>query len=256
MSKLTNIFNPETESLDDLLIGGMRLIQPLRGYRFSIDAVLLAYFPQLIGVKEAVDLGTGHAIIPHLLSYRKPDLKIIGVEIQAEMLSRAERSVKYNSLQQRIRIIKGDIKNISEVLHPSFADIVTCNPPFWKKGSGHLSQNLEKAVARHEILVDLEQIIAAARYILIPGGKLCIIYTCDRLQEVLQLFSTQRIAANRIRFIHSCLDEKAKLFLLEGEKDGNRLPKILPPLIIYTEQGKYSQEITQMYNLIDGEDRS
>ncbi|HNX28887.1 MAG TPA: tRNA1(Val) (adenine(37)-N6)-methyltransferase [Syntrophomonadaceae bacterium] len=250
MSEPTNIIDTRTESLDDLIIGGMSLIQPLSGYRFSLDAVLLAYFPDLSGIATAVDLGTGHAIIPHLLTFRQPELKIIGIEIQTEMLERAERSIKYNRLQKQIKLLQGDIKEIEKILTPACAQLVVCNPPFWKKGNGRLSQNQEQAIARHEILVDLQQIIAAAKYILVPGGKLCLIHTCDRLQEVIQITSAGKITAGKIRFVHSRLDEKAKLFLFEGEKERSKTPEILPPLVIYDQEGNYSQEISQMYNLI------
>lgn len=245
-----DIINQQMESLDDLLIGGMSLIQPLNGYRFSIDAVLLAYFPQLKGVKNAIDLGTGHAIIPHLLSYRDPAVKILGIEIQENMFLRAKRSIEYNHLEHRISLLKGDIKEIKEFMPPECAQLVTCNPPFWKKNSGAISRNVEQAAARHEILVDTEQIIAAARHILVPGGKLCIIHICERLQEILQLYHMHQIAVKRIRFIHSRVDEAAKLFLLEGEKGGHQPLAILPPLIIYERPNKYSQEILRIYNMI------
>ncbi len=249
MSGYSHIIDPLTESLDDLIIGGMRLIQPLSGYRFSIDAVLLAYFPNLVGIETVIDLGAGHAIIPHLLASRKSGLKITGIEIQQEMLQRAERSIKYNHLQEQIKLINGDIKKIENILPPACAQLVLSNPPFWKRGSGHLSQNQEQAIARHEVMVDLQQIITAARYILVPGGKLCLIHICDRWQEVLELTAANNISASRIRFVHSRVNEKAKLFLFEGERAGHKPCEILPPLIIYDQQGIYSEEILEIYHL-------
>jgi len=249
VSEYSHIIDPLTESLDDLIIGGMRLIQPLSGYRFSMDSVLLAYFPNLIGIETVIDLGTGHAIIPHLLASRKAGLKITGLEIQQEMLQRAERSIKYNHLQKQIKLIKGDIKEIENILPPACVQLVLCNPPFWKRGSGHLSQNQEQAIARHELMVDLQQIIAAACYILVPGGKLCLIHICDRWQEVIKITAANNLSASRIRFVHSRVNEKAKLFLFEGEKAGHKRCEILPPLIIYDQKGNYSEEILKIYNL-------
>lgn len=241
--------DPLTESLDDLIIGGMRLIQPLSGYRFSMDAVLLSFFPDLNGIETAIDLGTGHAIIPHLLAFRQPGLKVIGLEIQPAMLQRAERSIKHNRLQEQIKLINADIKEVKKILPPACAQLVICNPPFWKKGSGRLSQNQEQAAARHEITVNLQQIISMAQYILVPGGKLCLIHICERWQEVLELAVANNMPASRIRFIHSRINEEAKLFLFEGKKAGNKPPVILPPLLIYDHKGNYSEEIASIYNL-------
>ncbi len=247
MSEYSHVIDPLKESLDDLIIGGMRLIQPLSGYRFSMDAVLLSYYPDLSGVETAVDMGTGYAIIPHLLAFRQPTLKIIGIDIQPEMLQRAERSVKYNGLQNQIKLINVDIKEIGKLLSPACVQLVICNPPFWKKGSGDLNQNREQAIARHEINVDLQQIISASHHLLAPGGKLCLIHVCDRWQEVLEITAANNIHASRLRFVHSRANEKAKLFLFEGEKGGKKAAAIMPPLIIYDQEGKYSEEVADIY---------
>lgn len=253
MSDNPGIINPHTETLDDLVIGGMKLIQPVQGYRFSLDAVLLAHFPRLNGIAQAVDLCAGHAVIPHLLSFRDPAIKITGIEIQENMFLRARRSIELNHLQHRITLIRGDVKEIKQFLPPEYAQLVTCNPPFWKKNSGKINRNSEEAQARHEILIDIEQIIAAARYVLAPGGKLCIIHISQRLPEILGLFERYKLKVARLRFIHSKSHEKARLFLLEGEKDGSRPGEILPPLIIYEPEGGYSQEILNMYGLQTGD---
>lgn len=248
MLEYNPVIDPGAESLDDLIVGGMGLIQPLKGYRFSLDAVLLSFFPELNGIKTAIDIGTGNGIIPHLLAFRQPDLKIIGLDIQAAMLERAERSTIYNGLQEQISFINADIKEISKFLPPDCTQLVICNPPFWKKGSGYWSRNQEQAIARHEITVDLQQIISAAGYILVPGGKLCLIHISDRYEEVLAAAAAHNIQASRLRFIHSRVNEKAKLFLFEGVKEGSQAAKIMPPLIIYDENNNYCGEIAAIYN--------
>jgi tRNA1Val (adenine37-N6)-methyltransferase len=175
--------NYEAESIDDLILGNMKIIQPRQGYRFSIDSVILAFFADAGKAKQAVDLGTGSGVIPLLLAYQNQDLKIIGIEIMVAAADRARRSVAYNGLADRINIVDGDIKNINSLLPPGTADLVVANPPFWKKGEGRISQNPEQAVARHEVKVELPEIIAAAAYLLALRGRLCMIHRADIAAE-------------------------------------------------------------------------
>jgi len=234
------------ESLDYVL-SGLELIQPRKGYRFSLDAVLLAYFPKMEGVNTAVDLGTGNGIIPLLLSLRSSSAHIIGVEVQDSMVERAKRTVKYNSLENRIEIIHADIRHIKNKMPGHFAELVVSNPPFWKKGEGKICENGEEAVARHELLVDMEQIILAANYILCPGGRLCIIQRADRLPEVVELLRKYRLNPEKLKAVHAFIDREAKIFLIEARKNGRGKLTILPPFIIYDKNGEYSEEIQKIY---------
>lgn len=237
------------ESLDDLILGGLKIFQPRQGYRFSLDAVLLAHFAKPEKVETAVDLGTGSGVIPLLLTRQAPPLKVLGVEIQASMVKRARRSVEFNRLQERIEIIQGDIGTIEEILPRGLAELVLSNPPFWKQGEGRISNNQEEAVARHEIEVSLEQIVAAGAYLLANQGKFCMIHRADRLTELLELFQIYKLRPQRLRMVHSFIDREAKLFLLEGQKNGRGKTVILPPLIIYETPGVYCREIRQIYDL-------
>ncbi|HZJ84123.1 MAG TPA: tRNA1(Val) (adenine(37)-N6)-methyltransferase [Syntrophomonadaceae bacterium] len=235
------------ESLDDLILGDLKIIQARKGYRFSLDALLLAHFCSTDGVRDVFDFGTGSGIIPIILTFRAPELKITGIDLQAQMVERARRSVKLNNLQDKIGILEQDIKKLEEVFSKGLADLVVCNPPFYKKGEGQLSSNSEAAIARHELELTLGEIIKQASYILKDRGKIALIQRASRLTEVISLFTDYKIKTSRIRMVHTKLDSEAKLCLIEGQKHG-RLPlEILAPLIIYQADGQYSEEIKKWY---------
>jgi len=239
------------ETLDDLILGGLKLIQSRRGYRFSLDAVLLAYFSDVKKVRTAVDLGTGNGVIPLLLSHRSPCVNLIGIEIQDSMVERARRGIKYNKLENRIKIMQEDIKNIDRNSLEGIADLVVSNPPFWKKGEGRVSINPEVAVARHEIHIEMGQIITAASHILQPEGKLCMVQRADRLPEIMKLFEQNRLVVKRLRMVHSYIDREAKLILIEGQKTGTGGFVVFSPLIIYEKPGEYCKELKEIYQMKD-----
>ena len=237
----------EDESLDDLILGGLKVIQPRRGYRFSLDAVLLAQFPVLDGVESAVDLGSGSGVIPLIMSWRSPTTNIIGIELQPEMAERSKRSISYNNLSECIRIIQADIREIKAALPPASAGLVICNPPFWKKGEGHISRHPGEAIARHELEVDFNDICVAAAYLLKDGGHFCVIQRAERLTEVVAAMTASRLQASRIRTVHSFAGEEAALILVEGKKKSRGGIRILSPLIIYESPGIYSTELNGWY---------
>jgi tRNA1Val (adenine37-N6)-methyltransferase len=238
------------ETLDDLIIGGLKLIQSRDGYRFSLDAVLVSFFPNLKKVNTVVDLGTGNGVIPLLLSARAPHLKITGIEIQDNMVDRARRGIKHNRMEKRIEIIQEDIRQIEKTLNRGIAELVISNPPFWKQGEGRLNINQEAAAARHEIYAGIEDIIRAAAYILKPGGNLCIIHRADRLIEIIRLFTHNKLGIKRIRMVHSFIDREAKMVLIEAQKARTGETIILPPLIIYENTGEYRNELKKIYGYI------
>ena len=235
------------ETLDDLQISGMRLIQSAHGYRFSLDAVLLAHFPDLTDVKRVIDLGTGNGIIPCLLASRAPNLQILGVERQEEMVDRARRSVVINGLESRITILPADIRTIEKHLPRGEAELVLSNPPFWREGEGLISRHPEAAAARHELHLKLAELIEKSAYLLAPRGRLAIIHRAQRLAEVLELFTRQQIFPRRLRLVHPRADREANLMMLEGVKNRRGQLHILPPLAVYSSPGEYSQEIKQIY---------
>ncbi len=237
----------DNETLDDLIIGGLKLIQPRKGYRFSLDAVLLAHFALLEKVKQAVDLGCGNGVISLLLAARSPDLKITGFEIQKLMVERAQRSVEYNRLQQQVRIIQGDLCQINRHLAPESAELIVSNPPFYRQGQGRISRNPEEAVARHETAMTLDDLIAAACYLLSPGGSFCLIHRSERLPEIMNSCMAHRLLPVRLRAVHSFPEQAARLVLMEAQKRKQVSFKLLSPLIIYEQAGVYSQEVMNLY---------
>lgn len=237
----------ENETLDELILGDMKIIQAVHGYRFSLDSVLLAHFPELTGVSHIIDLGTGSGVIPLLLAVRAPDLCITGIEIQSAMVERAKRSIHLNGLEHRIEIIQSDIKEIDKTLAGGSAELVLSNPPFWKKGEGYLSSNMEEAVARHELNLNLEELVDRGAYLLVERGKMVIIQRAERLEEAMETFRRHKLFLKRLRMIHSFEGSKATLFLLEGIKNRRGRLSILAPFIIYQKPGEYSEEIKRLY---------
>jgi tRNA1Val (adenine37-N6)-methyltransferase len=235
------------ETLDDLILGGLKVFQPRRGYRFSLDAVLLAHFPGPEPPAVAVDLGTGCGVISLLLAHRFPECRCYGLEIQADMVDRARRSVAYNRLEHRIRIFHHDIRSVAALLPAHSADLVVSNPPFRKMGEGHISQNQSMAIARHELQVELFQVIEAAAYLLPPGGRFCLVHRADRVAEIESLLDKNRLRLKRLRMVHSFPDGPARLALLEGQKEWRGGADVLSPLIIYDVPGSYSREIRSLY---------
>lgn len=234
------------ERLDDLLIEGLQIIQDNSAFRFSIDAVLLAHFATLRRGDRVVDLGTGTAIIPLLLHTRTELRGVVGVEIQPEVAARAARSVEYNGLQQVIRIVQGDLRQISRLLPGLRVDLVTANPPYLPVGSGVTSPNELVALARHEVCCNLADVVEAAAYLLGSGGRFALVHRPERLVEILTLMSEQCLVPKRLRLIHPRADREPKMVLIESIKDARPGLKVLPPLFVWERDG-YSSEIRAIY---------
>ncbi|MEA1960567.1 MAG: tRNA1(Val) (adenine(37)-N6)-methyltransferase [Bacillota bacterium] len=237
----------ESETLDDLILGGLHIIQSKQGYRFSLDAVLLSQFAQPEGVKTIIDIGTGNGVIPLLMSYRTAEARILGVEIQKTMAERARRSTVLNQKEKQIEILNEDICQIERVLPGGYAQLVLSNPPFWRQGEGKISQNEEAAIARHELHLNMKELVEKAFYLLQDGGKFAVIQRAERMEEMMKTFVDRGFRLKRMRLIHSLASRNAKLVLLEGQKHGRGQLDILPPLIIYEKQGEYCEELRRIY---------
>jgi tRNA1Val (adenine37-N6)-methyltransferase len=235
------------ESLDDLILGKMKVIQAREGYRFSLDAVLLAHFPADTGVRQVIELGSGSGVVSLLMAWRAPRAHITAFEVQPAMVERSRRSVLLNGLQERIDIMEADIRETEEILPGGNAELVLSNPPFWRQGEGKVSRGAEEAVARHEIMMGLPQLVEKGAYLLAPGGKMDIIHRAERLDEAMELFRLYKVPIRRLRFIHSFSDRTARLVLIEGVKYSSGPVTIMPPLIIYEQTGVYSQELRSIY---------
>ncbi|MDD3852737.1 MAG: tRNA1(Val) (adenine(37)-N6)-methyltransferase [Syntrophomonadaceae bacterium] len=235
------------ETVDDLLLGGLKVIQSRSGYRFSIDAVLLANFIDANQAIRVTDLGTGSGVIALLLYWRLPYAQITGIEIQPDMYNRAERSLQLNHCTDRIRIMAGDIRHIDQLMALESMDLVVSNPPYYGCKEGKISLNQEKAIARHEICMDLSDLISAARYLLKPQGRFAFIQPARRLPSLQEILAQQDMSLKRVRMVHSFRDRAPSMVLVEAEKEGTGPAVILEPLVIYQSPGVYSEEILQIY---------
>lgn len=237
------------ERIDDLLNTGLKIIQSKEVFSFSLDAVLLAHFVYVPILKGGIlDLCTGNGVIPLLLSKRtKGD--ITGVDIQARLCDMAERSVRLNRLDDRIRILCEDVKRLPEVLGHGVFNVVTCNPPYFSSREAHIKNpNPFYAIARHEICLKLDEAVAAASRLVRQKGKVAFIHRPDRLEELLASMRTHRLAPKRLQFVHPRKDGAANMVLVEAIKDGQTGIKVLPPLTVYDEHGAYTKELLSIIN--------
>ena len=237
-----------SETIDELSIGGLKLCQAEKGYRFSLDPVLLARFVEVRAEDKIVDLGTGSGIIPLLLARLSAAPELIGVELQEQMASRAQRNIVMNGLQGRVRIVHGDLRQIRQLLPAVSADLVVSNPPYRQVGSGRVSPADERAAARHELAGGLSDFVTAAGWLLNNGGRFTVIYLVERLPELLKQMQTAGIEPKRLRMIHPRKQNPARMVLVEGRKSGRPGLSVEKPLYVYAGEGRdYSDEVLAMY---------
>lgn len=238
----------DEEDWTDLGIRQFQVLQKKQGFRFSMDAVLLAHFIAPKAHSKILDLGTGSAVIPLLLVAREPQLRIDGIEVQPEMAQMAQRSIDYNQTSQ-IRIITGSFTKLPSSYHQQY-DYVISNPPYFPLHQGKISPNPQIAMARHELTGPLEQWLQYSALFLKPRGHCCLIHRAERLTELLPLCLRYQLRPKRLRFVHPVCTEPAKLLLLEAIKGGQNQMQIEPPLVIYetnTEPPSYTAEVKQYY---------
>ncbi|WP_042353290.1 tRNA1(Val) (adenine(37)-N6)-methyltransferase [Bacillus massiliigorillae] len=235
------------ERLDYLLAEELRIIQSPSVFSFSLDAVLLARFVTVPIVKgQLVDLCSGNGVIPLLLSTRTRG-KIVGVEIQERLYDMAIRSIEYNQLSDQLEMMHRDLKGIPKEIGYSKYDVVTCNPPYFPTPSvEEINKNEHFAIARHEILCNLEDVIQTSSQLLKQGGKAAFVHRPGRLMDILTLMRKYRIEPKRIQFVHPMRGKEANTLLIEGIKDGNPDLKILPPFTVYDENNEYTAEARKM----------
>jgi tRNA1Val (adenine37-N6)-methyltransferase len=226
------------ESIDEFMDGRLRLIQYRTGYRFSIDAVLLSEFVSIKKGDRIVDLGTGCGIIPLILLMDRPAGYVFGLEIQEGLAGQTKRNALLNGFSHKIGVIRADIRNMPMI--PASIDVVICNPPYRKRDSGRVNPDRQRAIARHEILASLEDILNAARYVLRTEGRLAMIYPAGRLADLMVKMRQYGMEPKRVRIIYPGMGSEAKLAMVEATMGGRSGLKILPPLM---DQGEYSIRI-------------
>jgi len=234
-------------SKDKFFNGHIRIKQERRGYRFAIDAVLLAHHACPRPGERVLDLGTGCGIIPLMLAFRHPQVKIFGIEIQEQLAQLAKGNIKANRMQDRIEICCMDMRRLKPQALAGPVDLAVSNPPYRKKGSGRINPDRQKAIAMHEIKNTLLDVVEAARRVLRTAGRLVTIYPAERMIEVLVQLRSSGIEPKRMRMIHSSSAGEAKLFVIEGVKGGRAGVKIGPPLHIYHSDGSYTSEVEKMF---------
>lgn len=237
----------DKERIDNLQCKGLRLIQNPDGFCFGIDAVLLANFSKVKRGSKVVDLGTGTGIIPVLISGKSRADKIIGVEIQEEVAEMATRSVKLNDLEDRVIILNEDLNNITSLIGKNTVDVVVSNPPYMHS-KGIINENDKKAISRHGIMCDLEDIFRVAKDILKPNGKLYMINRTLRLVDMMVYARNHNLEPKTMKFVHSKIGKAPKLVLVEFVKCAKPEVKVLEPLYIYNEDGSYTDQTLAIYS--------
>ncbi len=236
----------EGETLDDLRLGGLKIIQRQDGYRFSLDPVLLCSFARIAAEDTVVDLGSGSGVIPLLLARQYGATRVVGIERQPGMVDRSRRSVQLNGLEKIITIRDGDLRQIRSLLDAESAQVVVANPPFRKPESGRVSPQSERAQARHEVAGDLKDFVAAAAYLLGTGGRCYFVYLAERLAELLDLLRQAGLEPKRLRCIHSRAGQPARMVLVESRRGGGLGLTIEAPLYVYDGE-HYSAEVLSCY---------
>ena len=237
----------ENERLDDLQRNGYQIIQNPEKFCFGMDAVLLSGFAHAKEDDILLDMGTGTGIIPILMEAKYHCASLTGLEIQEESADMARRSIAMNHLQEKIDVVTGDIKEASAIFGKAVFDVVTCNPPYMNDMHGLKNPELPKAIARHEVLCSLEDVVREASAVLKPRGRFYMVHRPFRLAEIFAALQKYKLEPKAMRLVHPYADKEPNMVLLECLKGGNSMIKIAPPLIVYKEPGVYTEEIYEVY---------
>lgn len=236
------------ETVDAIYGGRLKIIQGKRGYRFSIDSILLAAFARPKAGERVADLGTGGGVVALTIAKFFPVGEVVGIEIQGALAGRARRSVDLNQLAGRVEIYQGDLTQIESFPRREKFDLVLANPPFYSARDGRMNPAREKAVARHEIRASLADFLGAADFLLRNSGRLDIIYPAAKLSELVFQLRKKRLEIKRLRPVYSRKGESGVLILAEARKRAGVELEILPPLYLYRREGGYTAEAERMIN--------
>ena len=240
----------QEETVDAILGGRLRIIQKKSGYRFSLDALLLAYFAVVREGDALLDLGTGSGIVALILGMRIPLGKVLGMDLQEDLVEMARRSVTLNGLDGRVEIRQGDVRRPGACFKPLCFDAVVFNPPYRRLTSGRMNPHPAKALARHEIAGTVGDFLVAAAYALREGGRVTAIYPAARMVELLVRMRASRLEPKRMRIVHSRPGGRGEFILLEGAKGGREALRVLPPLYIYDDGNRYSSEMASIFQAL------
>ncbi len=241
-----------SKKINDLLgYGNLKIVQDKNYFNFSLESILL---PNFIKVNKSdnkiIDLGCGNLPIPLIINYLYPEKEIIGIELQKEIYDLAIETLKINNLENKIKVLNIDIKDIKSYFNSESFDIVISNPPYFNKNEQtKINDNKVKSIARHEIAITLEEIIEKASFLLKNKGKFGLVHRTERLDDVIILLKKYNIEPKKIQFIYPKIDKPSNLFLLEGVKNTGKGIKVLKPLIVHDKKNNYSQEIKEIFKI-------
>jgi len=235
------------ERIDELHRNNYKIIQNTKKFCFGMDAVLLSGFTRVLPGERVLDLGTGTGIIPILLEAKTEGQHFTGLEIQDESADMARRSVAINKLEDKVDIVCGDIKAASAIFGLATFDVITSNPPYMNHSHGIVNPAEAKAIARHEILCSLEDVIREAARVLKPNGRFYLVHRPFRLVEIINTLTAYKLEPKRMKLVHPYLDKEPNMVLIECIKGGKSMIKVEPPLIVYKEPNVYTDEIYDIY---------
>ena len=245
MGKNINLL--DDESIDDLQLDNLFLIQKKHGFRFGVDAVLLSNFANIKSRHRVVDLCTGTGIVPFLAYGKYKPKEVIGIEIQEDMVEMANRSSQYNGVEDIVKFKNADLKDIDFLKTLGTFDVLTVNPPYKLNNSGILNPNDKLAIARHEVMCNLEDVIIAARRLLKDNGRMYMVHRPERLIDIFELMRKHKIEPKRVQMIQPNIKKAPNIVLVEGQRDGGAYLKWEAPLYIYNEDGTYTKELNKIY---------
>ena len=227
----------------------LKIYQNTEMFKFSLDSVLLANFVTINpSTKKILDIGTGNAIIPLILS-TKTKSKITGVEIQKEVSNLATKSVKINNLDEQINIINKDINEYLKTDETEVYDVITCNPPFFKLNEKSIiNESKCKQIARHEITLNLDNLIKISKKLLKNNGRLAIVHRPERLIEIIEIMKKNNIEPKKLCFVYPKTNMESNILLIEGIKNGKPGIKILPPIYTHNIDNTYTKEIQKYFS--------
>lgn len=235
------------EAIDDLQLDNLYLIQKKQGFRFGIDAVLLSNFANVKNKHRVIDLCTGTGIVPFLIYGKYKPKEVIGIEIQEDMVEMAIRSSKYNEVEDVVSFKNVDLKDLKYLSSLGTFDVLTVNPPYKLNNSGIVNLDDKLAIARHEIMCSLEDVIVASRKLLKDNGRMFIVHRPERLIDIFELMRKYKIEPKRVQMVQPNINKAPNIVLVEGQRDGGAYLKWEKPIYVYNEDGTYSEEINKIY---------
>lgn len=237
----------QNERIDDLQRNGYQIIQNPQKFCFGMDAVLLSGFVRVKPGARVLDLGTGTGIIPLLLEAKTQASQISAIEIQEESADMARRSVQLNGLEDKIQIVTGDLREADKFFNAASFDVITCNPPYMIGQHGLTNPDAPKAIARHEILCTLEDVVRSAAKLLKPGGFFNMVHRPFRLAEIITMMTRYRLEPKRMKLVYPYVDKEPNMVLIEGCRGGKSRMTVEKPLIVYKKPNVYTDEIYDVY---------